>query len=315
MTHQDLPKMYLNPFTDFGFKKLFANPKHLGPLRDFITQALLPFGIGEIGEIELLDRDLLPDGPEIRRGTVDVLCRIPQRPFASKNEVKKGGEQIIVEMQLCEQKDFLKRATFYASGVYRNQLKKGELYDKLRSVYLIALLDFKIFDDKEPVSWHTTCNIVTKNPSIGNIFMTMVELPKFTKSIEQVSSQLDEWIYLMKHIREWDDFPPGFTRPPLKEAAEILWEGALSREEQRIYEQIELAWQTEVLAKRDQEQKLVEAREDGMTRGLEKGIAEGMEKGKALASKAARELLDRGLSRQDVAKVLGIDPDELEQML
>jgi len=135
----------------------------------------------------------------------------------------------------------------------------------------------------------------------------------------------------MKHIREWDDFPPGFTRPPLKEAAEILWEGALSREEQRIYEQIELAWQTEVLAKRDQEQKLVEAREDGMTRGLEKGIAEGMEKGiaegmekgiaegmekgKALASKAARELLDRGLSRQDVAKVLGIDPDELDQML
>jgi predicted transposase/invertase (TIGR01784 family) len=87
-------------------------------------------------------------------------------------------------MQLCEQRDFLKRATFYASGVYRNQLKKSEYYDKLRAVYLIALLDFNIFDEPEPVSCHTTCNLVIKNLLVGNIFMTMVELPRFTKSID-----------------------------------------------------------------------------------------------------------------------------------
>ncbi len=66
MEKKDLRKMYLSPFTDFGFKKLFSNPKHQGPLRDFITHALAPFGVGEIQEIELLDRDLLPDGPETR---------------------------------------------------------------------------------------------------------------------------------------------------------------------------------------------------------------------------------------------------------
>jgi hypothetical protein len=80
MTNQDERKMYLNPFNDFGFKKLFANPKHLGPLRDFITQALKPFGLGEISDLELLDRELLTDGPDLRLGTVDVLCRIPRKP-------------------------------------------------------------------------------------------------------------------------------------------------------------------------------------------------------------------------------------------
>jgi predicted transposase/invertase (TIGR01784 family) len=144
-----------------------------------------------------------------------------------------------VEMQLAEQREFLKRATFCSAGVYRNQLQRGEYFDKLRAVYMIAILDFTIFEGLEPVSWHATCDLVTKNPSIGNIYTSVVELPKFTKSLDQVNSFLDEWIYLMKHIQEWDDFPASFGRPPLVEAGEILWEGALNPAEHRIYEQME----------------------------------------------------------------------------
>jgi hypothetical protein len=96
MTHLDLPKMYLNPFTEFGFKKLLASPKHMGPLRDFITQALKPFGVGEITDLELLDRDLPTDAPDIRRGTVDVLWRIPRSSPLDRSGESPGGELIIV---------------------------------------------------------------------------------------------------------------------------------------------------------------------------------------------------------------------------
>lgn len=178
--------MYLNPFNDFGFKRLFANPKHPGPLRDFITHALEPFGVGEIIDTELLDRDLMPDALDLRGGKVDVLCRIPYpkaesapdagQPSTSRGPTTlQGGEQIIVEMQLCEQKDFLKRVTYYTSGIYRNQLLKGEWYDKLRPVYMIALLDFSIFPGKEPFRWHTTCCLKTKEPTVGNIFVTTID--------------------------------------------------------------------------------------------------------------------------------------------
>jgi predicted transposase/invertase (TIGR01784 family) len=345
MNQQEPRKMYLNPFTDYGFKRLFANPKHLGPLRDFITHALAPFGIGEIIEIELLDRTLEPDARDLRSGTVDVLCRIPRRPAVSPASFVEtstsgkdglslqGGEQIIVEMQLCEQRDFLKRATFYASGAYRSQLKRGMFFDKLRPVYMIAILDFCIFDHDNPVSWHLTCDLKTKMPTVNNIFMTTIELPKFTKTLSEVSSSpLDEWIYLMSHIREWDRFPDSLNRPVLTEAGEILWGGALTPEEQMVYEKAELDWQTGVLAKRDQAAKFAEtlqiktaeAKQEGLAEGEKKGLAEGEKKGLAegekkgrrdFAFKAARVLLTQGQTLADVAKLLELGEGELAAIL
>jgi hypothetical protein len=70
MTTQDSHNMYLNPFNDFGFIRLFANPKHPEPRRDFITHALAPFGIDQILETELLDRELTPYAREICGGAV-----------------------------------------------------------------------------------------------------------------------------------------------------------------------------------------------------------------------------------------------------
>lgn len=273
--------MYLNPFNGFGFKRLFANTKHPEPRRDFITHALAPFGIGEILETELLDRNISPDTLDIRGSTVDVLCRIPysntesdlgSRETASTNGLSpsklQGGEQIIVEIQLSDHLDFLKRASFYSGGIYRNQLKKGEWYSKLKPVYFIALLDFCAFPGDEAVRWHTTCCLKTKEPTVGNIFMTTIELPKFTKTLAEFtsdsslpSSQLDEWIYLLRHIREWDQIPDSFNRPAFTEAGQILWEGALTSEEQRANELIELNWQTHQLIRMDEAAKFAKIQE------------------------------------------------------
>jgi predicted transposase/invertase (TIGR01784 family) len=129
---------------------------------------------------------------------------------------------------------------------------------------------------------------------------------------------------LLRHIREWDQFPDSFSRPALSEAGQILLEGALTSEEQRIYEEIELNWQTQQLIKMDQaakfaqtlEAEVTEAKKQEMIEGKKEGVIEGKKEGRSeMAAIAAHEFFARGVSLSDVAKILEMTNDELSQIL
>jgi predicted transposase/invertase (TIGR01784 family) len=49
--------------------------------------------------------------------------------------------------------DFAKRSLYYTSKAYVSQLDKGYKYDKLKKVYFIGILDFKMFSNKDSVNF------------------------------------------------------------------------------------------------------------------------------------------------------------------
>ncbi|MGL4593289.1 MAG: PD-(D/E)XK nuclease family transposase, partial [Thermoguttaceae bacterium] len=113
---------YINPYTDFGFKKLFGEEASKVLLIDFLN-SLLP----EKHQVKTLDfrnTEQLGPGAIDRRAIFDIFCEA------------KSGEKFIVEMQKAKQHYFKDRALFYAAFPIRDQAQKGDDWDfQLQSVY------------------------------------------------------------------------------------------------------------------------------------------------------------------------------------
>ena len=81
---------YINPYTDFGFKKLFGTEMNKDLLISFLN-ALFNGSEKEIDDVQYLNGENLGDGYGDRRSVFDVYC------------IAKDGSRFIVEMQKAEQ--------------------------------------------------------------------------------------------------------------------------------------------------------------------------------------------------------------------
>ena len=102
-----LQEKYLNPFTDFGFKKLFGSEPNKDLLIDFLNQLLPPQH--QIQDLAYARGEMLGDTRLDRGAVFDIYCVSP------------SGERFIVEMQKAKQLYFKDRSVFYATWpIYRS---------------------------------------------------------------------------------------------------------------------------------------------------------------------------------------------------
>jgi len=202
---------YINPLTDFGFKKLFGTEPNKDLLIDFLNQILpdkkikdLTYASGEKQGLTEVDR----------KAIFDLYC------------IGDKGERFIVEMQKAKQNYFKDRSVFYASFPIQEQGKKNNWDYKLDPVYSVGILDF-IFDDhkKEKDLLHI---IELKNQSCEVFYdklkFVYIELPKFKKKEAEIETHFDKWMYVFTHLSQLQNRPKKlqervFTK--LFEAAEI----------------------------------------------------------------------------------------------
>jgi len=102
---------YLNPSTDFGFKKLFGIEPNKGIVIDFLTE-LLRKDEGEIKNITYLSQEQLGRAIDERRTVFDIYCENEQ------------GKKFIVEMQKAKQNYFKERNIYYSTFPIRSQAQK-----------------------------------------------------------------------------------------------------------------------------------------------------------------------------------------------
>ncbi len=76
---------YLNPYTDFGFKKLFGEDASKDLLIDFLNQLLPPQH--QIASLQFKNTEQLPNLLQERKAIFDINC------------ISTTGEHFIVEMQ------------------------------------------------------------------------------------------------------------------------------------------------------------------------------------------------------------------------
>ena len=102
---------YINPYTDFGFKKLFGTPLNKDLLISFLN-ALFD-GKEVIEDLTYINSENLGLHIGDRKAIFDVYCQNDK------------GEKFIIEMQKAEQKYFKDRSVYYASFPIQQQAKSG----------------------------------------------------------------------------------------------------------------------------------------------------------------------------------------------
>ena len=127
-----LKDKYVNPLTDFGFKRLFGTEPNKELMIDFLNQ-LLP-DRHQIVDLNYARNEQFPNRVDARKAVFDLYC------------VGENGERFIVEVQKAPQKFFKDRSVFYASFPIREQAIRGKWDFELQPVYTVGILNFT-FDD------------------------------------------------------------------------------------------------------------------------------------------------------------------------
>ena len=91
---------FINPFTDWGFKRIFGQEINKDLLIQFLNDLLV--GERHITDLRFMDKEQLPEAKDQRGAIYDIFCETDTK------------EQIIVEVQYRHQPYFLDRSIFYA---------------------------------------------------------------------------------------------------------------------------------------------------------------------------------------------------------
>ena len=187
---------YINPLTDFGFKRLFGTEPNKNLLIDFLN-VILPTQ-HRVKDLTYRSNENLGNTPLDRKAVFDLYCE------------SEKGEKFIVEMQKAKHNYFKDRSIYYASFPIQDQAEKGDWNYKLDPVYTIGILDFVFDEDKDD---DTLLHIVELKDQNCKVFyeklkFIYLELPKFKKNIDQLKDHFDKWLFLLKHL-------PDLEEPPL----------------------------------------------------------------------------------------------------
>jgi predicted transposase/invertase (TIGR01784 family) len=202
---------YINPFTDFGFKKIFGEEASKPLLADFLN-ALLP-AANQIKTLQLKNTEQLGTTDADRKAIYDIYC---------ENE---RGEKFIVELQKAKQNFFKERTVYYSTFPIREQAEKGEWNYNLQAVYCVGILDFTFNDyDTEHEKTEVVHTIQLKNQN-GKTFydkLTYIylEMPNFHLPEAALATRLDKWLYFIKHLEDFQSIPVIFKDAVFTQAFE-----------------------------------------------------------------------------------------------
>ncbi len=294
---------YINPFTDYGFKRLFGEEPNKDLLLDFLN-GLLKDKEGTITELSYLPNEKLPISVAERKAIFDIYCTNEQ------------GERFIVEMQKAEQKFFKDRTIFYSTFPIQEQARnKGQHWDfELKSVYTIGILDFEFEESDKDKYLHDVklTEQETKEVFYDKLHYIYLEMPKFTKTESELETHFDKWLFVLKNLPKLDRIPAKLKEKiflKLFETAEIA---KLDPDEYKRYE-------ASVNAYRD----LFNVENTAFEKGEKKGIKKGIKKGKEIGKKegieigkiqVAKKLLESGLDISLIVKSTGLSEKQIKDI-
>lgn len=289
---------YINPYTDFGFKKLFGTPLNKDLLISFLNS--LFDGKEVVRDLTYLNGENLGNGYGDRRAIFDVYCE------------NKQGETFIVEMQKAEQQFFKDRSVFYSTFPIQNQGKKGIWDFKLKGVYTIGILDFVFPDHEYPQdSLRHEVKLVDvddKHVFYDKLTFLYLEMPKFTKKEDELETMFDKWLFVLHNLSRLMKHPAALQERIFKRLFEQAEIARYTPEERQDYED-------SLKAYRDMKNVLDTAELRGLEKGRKEGRKEGIEQGTfEERRKNAKAMKALGLPLETIVKVTGMSADDIDKL-
>ncbi|WP_448913628.1 Rpn family recombination-promoting nuclease/putative transposase [Gemella sp.] len=310
------------PMMDLVAKKVFSNTEVTAQfIRDLLE---LP-----VASVKLLDgaqihakpyKDLLPFVTH-----VDVLAELDD------------GTQVIIEIQVAMQVDFIKRLWLYICEQVSQNLddykKEGVdthyLSQELIPVYAIAITEKSYFGDNRAI--HTFS--MRDDENCEELKVKFKGIKEKRNLIRMVFLEIEKYrentMENYKKVR-WIEFfgNKPYTHEPekiMKQADSIINPRKWSKEEKSMFDErrrdFDGYYAHLAYVKEEKEQAIAEGLQQGIERGIEQGLQQGIERGIGLGIEQGRmkelvDLVKEGLlTREIVAKKLKLSEEELEAYL
>ena len=274
---------FLDPKNDIAFRKIFGSESNKDILIHFLNDVLSFKGNKPIQKVTFLKTIQDPDIASKKTSIVDILCE------------DEDGCIYIVEMQVAGTSGFEKRAQYYASKAYCSQANVGDKYHNLKEVIFLAIADYIMFPEKkEYKSDHVILDKKTYEHDLKDFSFTFIELPKFNKTIEELSTLEEKWCYFFRHAEETS----------LEDLERLIGKDLIMK---RVYHELNrFFWNEKELLSYEQAEKAKNDYLSSMGKRFAEGIAVGKAEGKAegIAEERVKATQEKELALKNMARSL-----------
>jgi predicted transposase/invertase (TIGR01784 family) len=265
---------YIDPFTDFGFKRIFGSEESKPLLISFLND-LLPIE-DKIISLNFNKNEYAGMLQEDRKAIFDINC------------TDEKNNHFIVELQRAEQTYFQDRALYYTSFPIQEQATRGSWDFQLTPIYFVGILNFIVndFDDDNYLHYGQITDRDTNKIMYNKLSFIYIELPKFKKTEAELSNHLEKWLWFFNALSELDEIPESFRGDIIKDAFSLSRLANMKPDKRKEYElslKHHRDWVNTMTTAMDT------AERKGLERGLEKGLEEGQKKGREEGQKKGRE--------------------------
>ncbi len=248
---------FINPKVDYAFKKIFGSEQSKEILISFLN-AIIYDGETVIQSLTISN----PYNPGQVLSLKDTYLDI--------KAILADGSIVVIEMQVAAMAAFNKRVAYNLAKAYANQLVTGEDYPLLKPTIAVTITDFILFKQTADVINQFVFQEKTKKFEVldQELQLVFVELPKFQKTLSELNSLSDKWIYFLKEAASLEDIPES-----LGQVSEIELALNLANQARMTPEELDIVDRRGMLLQ-DEKGRITYAKEEGREEGrLQQTIA------------------------------------------
>lgn len=271
---------FISVKADFAFKELFEIEIVRKQFISDVTE--IPFE--RIRSVKIVNPFLRKHFPWQKQGILDIALELDD------------GTKIDVEMQLRQQKDWIKRNLFYLAKMYADNLWVGQKYERLKKCITISILDFQqIPGDKNH-------SVFTLRDADGKEWTDLFEVHVIELRKQLIGdSPINDWIRLFNATCEEDLDMIQSKSKGMSEAMEAVRTMGLVRNLRWMFEQRQKAM-------RDRWAEDDFIREESETKGRVEGRAQ------TIVETVDHVMNSTGWDMQTACQKLGVSVDEYQEM-
>ena len=303
----------LNPCVDIAFKKIFGVEENKDLLISLINSIVDEED--QVVDVTLLNPYNIKNFKDDKLSILDIKAKAV------------NGAYFNIEIQIADEADYDKRALFYWSKLYTEQLQESKDYGTLKKTIGIHILNFLSIPKAK--HYHSVFNLREKTDNFTHfkdIELHTIELKKFIPNNTQdqpdtlealmpyVKTALDLWAaFLTRHqLLKTNVLPEILEESALKKAVHVLEVMNMTGVEREIYDD-HLKWiriETNALKKHGGD-KFIE----GLAAGLMEGEAIGIEKGREEAKfEMAKNLFSLNMTVEAIATATGLSIEVINKL-
>ncbi len=305
---------YINPFTDFGFKKIFGEEANKDLLIDFLNE-LLASQNRHIKDLTFNKTNRLGTTGLDRNVVFDLYCE------------SETGEKFTVELQKAKQSFFKDRMLYYSSFSVQEQGIKGDWNYQLKPVYVVGILDFIIEENKKSdivVSHNQLMDNDRHTVFYDKLTFVTLQMPNFTKTENELETNFDKWLFVIKNLHRLDNIPERLKTKIFEKLFKTASYSALNKADRDKYEEslkyyndlknsLDTAFDDGKEEARLEMQNLIK---EAQNREEEerKQKEEARQKESEATQNLARKMLKYGESVEEIMKETGLSREEIERI-